>query len=68
MAVSALLQGRTAVQDPSSPVSSSIDALEDLLRKSVADLLLKEVKLCKEDARALVEMVRSYGQSFLFSR
>lgn len=68
MAVTALLQGRTAGQDESSPDSSSIDALKNLLQQSVADLLLQEVKLCKEDAKALVEMLEPYGQSFLFNR
>ena len=67
MAVTDLLQGRTAVQHGSS-VASDIDALESLLQKSIADLLLMEVKLCRKDAQALVEMLRPYGQSFLFSR
>ena len=66
MAVTDLLQGRI-VQHESS-VASSMDDLESLLQKSIADLLLMEMKLCKKDAQALVEMLRSYGQSFLFSR
>ncbi|KAL8790514.1 MAG: hypothetical protein Q9195_006345 [Heterodermia aff. obscurata] len=67
MAVTALLQGRTAVQSGLSPVSSDYEDLANLLQKFVADLLLMEVKLSKEDAQALVEMIRTYGQSFLFS-
>ena len=68
MAVTDVLQGYTAVQHESSPISSSLDALKNLLQKSVADLLLMEVEVCKEDAQALVEMLRPYGQTFLFNR
>lgn len=68
MAVTDLLQGRTAVQHGPSPASSNLEALENLLQKSVAGLFLMEVDVCKEDAQALVEMLRPYGQSFLFGR
>ena len=67
-AVTESLQARKASQRETSSISSTIEALESLVRRAIVTLLSMEVVAFKEDAKALTEMIGVYGQGFLFRK
>lgn len=44
------------------------DALGNLLRHSIEDILSLEVTTCKLDAQAIIGIIQAYGPRFLFKQ
>lgn len=65
-AVKKTLEARNASQQDSLPLVS--DALGNLLRQSIEDILSLEVITCKLDAQAIIDIIQAYGFGFLFKQ
>lgn len=67
-AVASILQARKAcLHDPSSTLPHT-NALEDLMRQSIEEMLSTEMVVCKDDAQTLMGIIGAYGQAFFFKQ